>query len=199
MSAVVPISIRTLAVALAAATLLCRVASADRATPAWVDEARAAAARLGGGLIPELRAALAGGGPETAVRVCNLRAPEIAAQVSGPGLQVGRTALRVRNPDNAPDAWERQVLFDLRDRLAAGEAATRIEHWEVQRRNGRRIGRWMKAIVTQPVCTTCHGKRIDPGLAGTIERLYPEDQATGFRIGDLRGAFTVEVELPAKR
>jgi hypothetical protein len=34
-------------------------------------------------------------------------------------------------------------------------------------------------------------------LAETIESLYPEDRATGFEVGELRGAFTVRVALPA--
>ncbi|RMG95091.1 MAG: DUF3365 domain-containing protein, partial [Candidatus Dadabacteria bacterium] len=30
-----------------------------------------------------------------------------------------------------------------------------------------------------------------PGLAAKIRELYPEDRATGFRAGELRGAFTL--------
>jgi len=59
------------------------------------------------------------------------------------------------------------------------------------------VGRYMKAIPTGPQCVVCHGENVAPALAETIQRLYPDDQATGFAPGDLRGAFTVTVELPA--
>ncbi|MGM0774574.1 MAG: c-type heme family protein, partial [Pseudomonadota bacterium] len=37
----------------------------------------------------------------------------------------------------------------------------------------------------------CHGKSIDPEVKAKLDELYPEDQATGFSEGDLRGAFVV--------
>ena len=35
------------------------------------------------------------------------------------------------------------------------------------------------------------GENIDAGLQADINRLYPADEATGFRQGDIRGAFSV--------
>jgi len=69
-------------------------------------------ARAAGALEPlktELRSALMGaleeGGPERAIEVCQLRAPEIAHLTRTGGAVVGRTSHRVRNPENAPQAW----------------------------------------------------------------------------------------------
>ena len=42
-----------------------------------------------------------------------------------------------------------------------------------------------------PFCLSCHGPSLEPGLQATIESLYPDDQATGFRANDLRGLFWV--------
>jgi hypothetical protein len=164
--------------------------------PAWVDRAREAAGRLGKELKAELTSALSESGPSGGVRVCRDRAPEIAAAVSGDGLRVGRTAPRVRNPDNAPDDWERDVLADFRTRIDAGADPAELEQWAVRETAGGRTGRWMKAIPMQPQCALCHGRDIPPELAETIGSLYPEDRATGFEVGDLRGAFTVSVDLP---
>ncbi|MFC7002319.1 DUF3365 domain-containing protein [Pseudobowmanella zhangzhouensis] len=58
----------------------------------------------------ELLTAINQGGLVNAIDVCNLKAPAIAAQLSTDGWSVKRTALRVRNPANAPDDWERNVL-----------------------------------------------------------------------------------------
>jgi hypothetical protein len=53
----------------------------------------------------------------------------------------------------------------------------------------------MKAIPTGAVCLACHGETIAPPIAAKINELYPQDQATGFREGDLRGAFVVTKTL----
>ena len=179
---------------LAAAALTGAAAASE--PPAWVDRARDAAARLGKDLKAELTSALSESGPSGGVRVCRDRAPEIAAAVSGLGLRVGRTAPRVRNPANAPDDWERDVLADFRARIDTGADPAGLEQWAVRDTGDGRTGRWMKAIPMQPQCALCHGSDIPPELAETIESLYPQDRATGFEVGDLRGAFTVSVDLP---
>jgi hypothetical protein len=55
--------------------------------------------------------------------------------------------------------------------------------------------RCTKAIPTaaEP-CLMCHGSGLDPALKAEIERLYPDDQATGFKAGERRGAFTVTID-----
>jgi hypothetical protein len=62
---------------------------------------------------------------------------------------------------------------------------------EIADDGGRREFRFMKAITTQPLCLTCHGEAISPEVAAKLSELYPDDRATGFREGDLRGAFVV--------
>lgn len=164
-------------------------------SPDWVDSAREAAAGLGGTLKQELQAAIAEGGPVQGIETCRVRAPEIARERSGPELRVGRTALRVRNPDNAPDDWERTVLADFQQRMADGADPAGLQAWIETEVDGRPTGRWMKAIPTQPLCLTCHGDTLAPDLAEAIRDAYPEDRATGFAVGELRGAFTVDVIL----
>lgn len=177
------------------AAMLIATAAVSSSPPEWTDQARSAAASLGSALMPELNRALTRDGPSAAVEVCNVRAPQIAAGINRPGLEIGRTALRVRNPANAPDEWERETLQRFRERLADGADPASLEAWTTATVDGREVGRWMKAIPTAPLCITCHGENIAPELAQTIERLYPEDQATGFRPGELRGAFTATVDL----
>ncbi|WP_376696683.1 Tll0287-like domain-containing protein [Wenzhouxiangella sp. EGI_FJ10305] len=182
--------------ALALVALLSVSASAaEDPAPAWVEDARSGAAALGSQLQKALQAAMAEGGPVTGIEVCRIQAPEIAENVSGPGVQVGRTALRVRNPDNAPDSLEARVLEHFEQRLAKGDAPGQIETFVIRRQGERRFGHWMKAIPTQGLCTACHGSNISPELDEAINAAYPQDQARGFSVGDLRGAFSVKVEL----
>lgn len=165
---------------------------------AWVDQSRQLAMQLGGQLKAELTNAIAEGGPMAAINVCYLRAPEIAAQLSqASGARVGRTALRVRNPSNAPDDLERTVLEQFAADLGFGPIDRPLEAVFEIRRGDAVERRYMRAIPTDALCLTCHGKTIAPELAAAIARDYPKDQATGFEQGQLRGAFSVVWPAPS--
>jgi hypothetical protein len=145
-------------------------------------------ARFQGELSGRLIEAMAAGGPVRAIEVCSREAPAIAARLSADsGAAFGRVALAVRNPGNAADAGEREVLEDFRREIEAGttEAAWKFEVAP----DG--AARYMKAIVTQPLCLACHGRELAPDVQSAIAQFYPADRATGFAAGDLRGAFVV--------
>ena len=155
-------------------------------------EAKAAIAAFGNALKTELMAAMQAGGPLNAIEVCSIRAPAIAESVSlDSGMQLSRVSLRNRNPGNAPNDWQASVLREFEARLAAGEAAESLSWQDVSRSGSQQEFRLMKAIPTAPLCLQCHGAALAPPVAEKIAELYPEDKATGFREGDIRGAFVV--------
>ncbi|RPH54046.1 MAG: DUF3365 domain-containing protein [Lysobacterales bacterium] len=130
--------------------------------------------------------------PESAIGVCKTRAPQIAAKISAENaVTIGRTSLRVRNPANAPSAWQREVLEEFQRRTDAGEVASAMEYSAVIEADGYTAPRYMKAIVTEPLCVTCHGQQLSPAVKQAIAAKYPADAATGFSVGDLRGAVYV--------
>lgn len=143
-------------------------------------------------LLETVKGAMQAGGPNRAVEACQTLAPEIAANHSKNAWNVGRTALKVRNPDNAPDAWERKVLEEFATQAAAGTPISELKKAEIV--DGQ--FRMMKAIPTGEPCLACHGKDIKPELAAVIDQRYPADQARGFSLGELRGAFTLSRPLP---
>lgn len=54
-------------------------------------------------------------------------------------------------------------------------------------------------LLAAPVCLQCHGrpeKDIAPATMAAIKKLYPEDKATGFQLGDLRGLWRVTFPAP---
>lgn len=156
-----------------------------------IDAARASAAAFGKALQAELVGAIQEGGPVAAVNVCNEKAPEVANKVSEDrGLEIGRTALKVRNPNNVPDVWEATHLRAFEQQLADGVDLSAVEVSEVVKTENGYAVRWMKPIMMGDVCTVCHGSTIDPELDKVILSLYPEDQARGMKAGELRGAFT---------
>lgn len=161
-------------------------------TDGQVAASRAAAKAFGMQLKGELQQAMQEGGTVTGITVCNERATQIAADTSREtGLDMGRTSLKVRNPDNEPDGWELEVLTQFEQRKAAGEAVDKLEYHQVVTSGGKSAFRYMKAIPTGEVCLACHGDNLAPELTAKLEELYPDDTARGFKMGDIRGAFTI--------
>lgn len=144
-----------------------------------------AAAEAIAGLRTELGAALGTAlaqGPEHAVETCRLEAPRITARQQRPAVAVGRTSDRVRNPANAPEPWMQPLLDEFRGRAPEPDAYRTADL-------GARGTGYVEPIYLQPVCATCHGRNVDPGLLDVIRERYPSDQATGFEVGELRGLF----------
>lgn len=157
-------------------------------------KARQAADLLFQRLSGELASAMANGGPAAAILICRDRAPAIAAEIeSMSGVDIERTAMRIRNPANAPDAWERTTMEAFAARRKAGEAwtemsATRVEQGDL---------RWMRPIPLGAMCASCHGEpaMISPDTRRALLAFYPSDQAVGFGTGELRGAFTARAPI----
>jgi cytochrome c553 len=171
-------------------------AFADEAIQANIDEGKGIIKAFVGDLQGELKKGMKEGGPVNAIRVCKTVAPQLAeAHTQMSSWQVARTSLKVRNPDNAPDAWETTVLKEFESRKAAGEDPMKLVKAEVVEEQGRKVFRMMKAIPTAEVCTKCHGSELAEPVAAKLDELYPEDNARGFKVGDLRGAFTLKKPL----
>ncbi|WP_375207015.1 Tll0287-like domain-containing protein [Hyphococcus sp.] len=164
--------------------------------PADIAAARDAASALGGRLKTRLVETIPESGPVAAIEVCNLEAPEIANALSEEkGMAVGRTALRWRNPDNAPDAFERAAMEMFLAEIEAGADPAGLEHAEiVTTAEGRQL-RYMKPIMTGGPCVLCHGAAISEEVKTAIAARYPDDRATGFAPGEFRGAFTITKDL----
>lgn len=150
---------------------------------------RDAVAEFGQALKAALGEGLSRGGPAAAIDVCAEQAPAIARDHSARlAARVGRTGVRVRNPDNKPSPAAARVMAEFADRIEQGAAADSLEHWRVAD-DGSAL--YMRPIMTGGVCLACHGATLDPSVREAIETLYPRDKATGFSEGELRGAFIV--------
>lgn len=153
---------------------------------------QAAVQAFGTQLQGELMSAMQDEGPVQAIAVCRDRAPAIAADLSAEtGWHIGRTSLKIRNPDNAPDDWERAVLEDFDAQRSAGVPAADLVHYEIVREGDEQVFRFMRAIPTAGLCLSCHGSTPVGDVKHALEQFYPDDQATGYSEGEVRGAFTV--------
>ena len=70
-----------------------------------------------------------------------------------------------------------------------------MEYYEVVDHDDGKTFRYMKPIPTAKVCLGCHGDSLSAELAAKLDELYPDDQARGFKEGDIRGAFTISKPL----
>jgi hypothetical protein len=159
-------------------------------------EATALTKEYGASLLGVLKGAIENTGPEGAVDFCNKEAPAIAIDASKrSGWKIARTSLRPRNQASAPDDFEREAMTEFVARIAAGESAASLRHAEIVEHDGQRTFRYVQAIPTTELCLTCHGSDLKSAVSDKIKRLYPADQATGFRTGDMRGIFTLRKKI----
>ncbi|RMF74225.1 MAG: DUF3365 domain-containing protein [Acidobacteria bacterium] len=178
--------------------LLAQLPSSEQPPPdEAVRRAKAAARRLGVELKSELLRLLDESGPVGAIEVCSKRATEIRQALAEEGLMVRRVSLKVRNPADRPDDWERRILETLVEIAAVDRSALPEELAVVVARDDGEELRYLRPIFVQRPCLTCHGPvdRMDPEVRDKIAELYPGDQATGYAEGDLRGAISVRLDL----
>jgi hypothetical protein len=181
-----------LAIAAALAATSLQVWSSTSTDDAAQAQAQAIIKDFAGTLQGALGAAMQEGGPVAAIAVCKEQAPAIAADLSEQhGWDVGRTSLKLRNPNNAPDAWEQEVLEQFESRRKGGESPMGMSYASVEETADGKVYRFMQAIPTQSVCLACHGTNIDAPVAEALDSAYPEDQARGYFADEIRGAFTL--------
>jgi hypothetical protein len=159
--------------------------------------ARAAIGTFATALQAELKNAMKHGGPVNAIGVCNTTATPITETVSlEQGLKLSRVSFKIRNPANAPEEWQKEVLESFENRRAAGEDPASLVWSDFAEVDGKQQFRFMKAIPTGALCLQCHGKNISPEVKAKLAELYPGDKAIGYSAGDIRGAFVVTRNLP---
>jgi hypothetical protein len=156
-------------------------------------EARQLVQQFVGQLKPQLKKAMQEGGPTLAIESCAAIAPTIAdALAAESGWTVRRVSLKTRNASRAqPDEWERAVLIKFDQRQAAGELSATINFGETR----GDYYRYMQAQGVEPVCLACHGEQLSAPVKEILDEYYPDEQATGYSLGQLRGAISLAKPL----
>lgn len=139
-------------------------------------------------LSARLTEAIKSAGPAAAIEVCSREAASIAKTVGDEhGVKIGRTAIKLRNSQNEPPEWVKPLIQ---------EPTAQPQFVEIE--NGHRGA--LLPIKLKAKCIICHGPAdgLDRDIKKQLAKLYPKDQATGFKEGDLRGWFWVEVPTLGK-
>lgn len=147
-----------------------------------------------------MKAAVEKDGLDGAVGVCKTKSPELLKEASqATGWPMRRVSLKPRNAETAvPDAWEARHLADFNIRAANGEKPETLEVGEVVAgADGKQTFRYLRALPVIEVCQNCHGDAasLKPAVTARLAAEYPHDKATGYSLGQIRGALTVKRPL----
>lgn len=150
-------------------------------------------------VVAAMQDAIASQGVAGAIPVCKEQAPALIKEVrNGTGWSIRRVSLKTRNAERGtPDLWEVRQLADFNIRAANGEKPEMIEKSEIVSVDGKPVFRYMKALPVGDACLKCHGpaETLDAGLKAKLAETYPQDRATGYSKGEIRGALTVKRPL----
>lgn len=138
----------------------------------------------------ELKQAIRDGGLEHAVTFCNTRAMEITDSISlAEQVILKRLAKKNRNPLNETNEEEGMIYKGFIMSWLSGVSPKALVSWDDQ---GRPV--YFNPIMTEAACLNCHGsvgEEVSPGLAEKIAELYPDDKAVGFKLGEIRGMWSI--------
>ncbi len=159
-------------------------------------EARSIAKQFLGELKPTLQKSMKSDGPVKTIEVCQVKAPKIAQDLAQKtGWEINRVSLKPRGESAQPDQWETAVLKRFNAQVASGTPPKKIEFSAIVTANNQTEYRYMKAIPTGNVCLTCHGSNLTKPIQEALKEHYPNDTATGYSKGQIRGAFSFSKTL----
>lgn len=113
------------------------------------------------------------------------------------GVFIKRVSLKNRNKNNYPDDFEKRMLNKFELLKQNNELDSETEFAEITEEGDYKYLRYLKPIIVQAECLNCHGdqENMMPDVKDLIAQNYPRDRATGYKVGDLRGAVSIKISL----
>lgn len=169
-----------------------RDAAVTKAATGDLNRTQAAARKLGATLKRTLLEAMQEKGPAGAAEFCSTDAASLTSGVTeDTGVRVGRSSLRLRNPKNVAPDWVAAWLDAQGETVAKGVSG--IDRLDTLP-DGSTVARVLRPLPVGAPCLVCHGpvESIPPDVRDLLAAKYPDDAATGYALGDLRGALWAE-------
>lgn len=137
-------------------------------------------------LLANVMQAMKSGGPGYAVSFCNEQAmPLTDSLAKAHNCLIQRVSDKYRNPANKLTAQDQEIWTKI-----ASAATTN----KLSRSESGQVVFYKPIKIAMPACLTCHGttgKEMDPKTFEIIKQKYPDDLATGYKEGDLRGLWKI--------
>lgn len=137
-------------------------------------------------------------GVVSAVSVCSDTAQILTNDYGiSKGIYIKRVSFKNRNPKNYPDYFETKALKYFEDLKSENKLTETSEYIDVVDNEGIKSVRYLKPIVLQAPCLSCHGPKtnISAEVKSIIEKKYPQDKAIDYQTDDLRGAVSIQKTL----
>ncbi len=138
-----------------------------------------------------LKHAVKSGGFDTALSYCHKKAMFLQDSLSSAyGVKIKRVAGKNRNPFDFLDAESATVFNEYEKLLSEGKP---LKPKVVVNAKGNPVY-YAPIILNKDACLKCHGmpgEQISENRLKMIKKYYPEDKATGFKKGDLRGMWQI--------
>jgi hypothetical protein len=119
---------------------------------------------------------------------CKIMAPKLGEKSEK--LEIGRTSHKLRNPLNQPREWVKPILQKY-----VQSPKNKHEPYQIVALGKGHVG-YVEPIYVEPLCLNCHGAGISANVKKEISQIYPQDLATGFKVGDFRGLIWLESTEP---
>ena len=133
-------------------------------------------------------------GPIGAAQFCNVQAYPLTDTVSnkyGKDISVKRISLKYRNPANKPEGSEMNIMIALQ---TLKENGAKLPPYILQDADADTVKYYKPLVITKGVCLKCHGNIEGSKIGNFMKKNYPEDKATHYKMGDLRGAVVVTIK-----
>lgn len=154
-------------------------------------EAKKLAGDLKSSLMKNLSEKIKKDGVEAAIPFCHENVKPIAkeaAKLSGKDFlskyEFGRTSHKLRNSANQSQEWMKGYIADFSGTFYDKSKADSYGRFG-KLDNGKKT--YIEPLFIQAQCLTCHGEGIAPSVSQKMKELYPNDQATGFKLNEFRG------------
>ncbi len=147
------------------------------------------AGRLKQNLTKSLTQKISQDGVAQAIGFCHEQVMPIAKTAAGEDIarfEFGRTSHRVRQAKNLPQDWMKPYLSEFQESTLQKPATAKVHEFA----DGKRA--YLEPLYIQPLCLSCHGSPLSGEVSAEVRRLYPQDQATGFKLGEFRGMIWVK-------
>ena len=138
-----------------------------------------------------LQTALKDGNIAEALKICSAEAQDLTMLNNTENTIIKRISLKYRNPANKPTKQEEVILKNFEKKLKSGAVFKDLVFKEIITNYNEKTLTYIKAIPVKEVCLNCHGNNISNEVLRQIKIQYPNDNAIGFNLGDIRGAFLV--------
>jgi len=158
-------------------------------------KAKKAIKLVGGTLKKTMISKMKEGGPVKAADFCSKEATNLAKNVSKKlpkGIKIKRITSKPRNSNNMATKEELLVLQELETKMKRGNMPKMLvkkisdSHYQVY-----------KPLKIKEKCLICHGSKDtrDEDAYKIIYSKYHNDKAINYNVGDLRGAFLIDIKV----